>query len=106
MVSVYRAGRRPLRPTVAAPVLSLSLAIVTLAVTACAHSMSSGSMSPSPANGSSASAPNPDPRVGLKGGLWDAGQAEWNVRLVSNTRPSAQFLGKTNSDLAFIGNYV
>jgi hypothetical protein len=50
--------------------------------------------------------PSPDPRVGLKGGLWDAGQAEWNMNLVSSTRPSEGFIGKGNSDLAFIGNYV
>jgi hypothetical protein len=48
----------------------------------------------------------PDPRVGLKAGLWDAGQAQWNMRLVSNTRPSEGFAGKTNSDIAFLGNYV
>jgi len=50
--------------------------------------------------------PNPDPRVGLKAGLWDAGQAEWNMHLVSNMRPPEGFVGKTNSDLAFIGNYA
>jgi hypothetical protein len=50
--------------------------------------------------------PNPDPRVGLKAGLWDAGQAEWNMHLVANTRPPEAFVGKTNSDLAFIGNYA
>src|SRR5689334_14035995 len=33
----------------------------------------------------SATAPNPDPRVGLKAGRWDAGQAAWNVRMISTT---------------------
>jgi hypothetical protein len=51
-------------------------------------------------------APSPDPRVGLRGGLMDAGQAAWNLRLVSATPPSGQFLGSTNSDIAFTGNYV
>jgi hypothetical protein len=51
-------------------------------------------------------APMPDPRVGLKAGLWDAAQAEWNMHLVSNTRPAEAFVGKTNSDLAFNGNLV
>ncbi len=52
-------------------------------------------------------APSPDPRVGLKAGLWDAGQAavEHPPRL---ERPSRRekFVGATNSDLAFIGPYV
>ena len=58
--------------------------------------------------------PNPDPRVGLKPGWFDAGQASWNLRLVSNTRPSKDFINPStpgdrrlvNSDLAFSGNYV
>jgi hypothetical protein len=58
--------------------------------------------------------PSPDPRVGLKPGWFDAGQASWNMRLVSNTRPSKDFINPTtpgdrrlvNSDLAFVGNYV
>jgi hypothetical protein len=50
--------------------------------------------------------PTPDPRVGLKAGLWDAGQAAWNMRLVSTTRPVGKFLGSTNSDMAFTGPYV
>jgi hypothetical protein len=51
-------------------------------------------------------APNPDPRVGLSAGLFDAGQALWNMRLISTTPPQQQFVGKTNSDLAFTGNYA
>jgi hypothetical protein len=50
--------------------------------------------------------PNPDPRVGLKAGLADAGEAIWNLRLVSATRPPAEFVGSTNSDLAFKDNLV
>ena len=55
---------------------------------------------------SSVSAPSPDPRVGLKAGLYDAGTAAWNLRLVSTTKPEGKFEGSTNSDLAFLGNYV
>ena len=33
--------------------------------------------------------PSPDPRIGLRPGWFDAGTAEWNMHLVSNTRPSA-----------------
>ena len=51
-------------------------------------------------------APTPDPRVGLAPGLFDAGEASWNLRLVSATPPAGPFVGKTNSDLAFTGNYA
>ncbi len=51
-------------------------------------------------------APTPDPRVGLKPGLMNAGQATWNLRLINNTPPSEKFVGSTNSDLAFYKNYV
>jgi hypothetical protein len=47
-----------------------------------------------------------DPRVGLKAGLFDAGEAISNLRLVSTTPPPAAFLGKTNTDLAFRGTQV
>jgi hypothetical protein len=50
--------------------------------------------------------PTPDPRVGLKAGRWDSGQAAWNMRLVSTTPPSEASLGATHSDLAFTGKYV
>lgn len=54
----------------------------------------------------SAVAPTPDPRVGLKAGYWDAAQAAWNMRLVSNTPPPVGYRGITSSDLAFTGKYV
>jgi len=50
--------------------------------------------------------PSPDPRVGLKGGLQDAGEAIWNVRKVSHTPSPENFAGVTNSDLAFHGTNV
>ena len=53
-----------------------------------------------------AQAPNPDPRIGLRPGLNDAGEAVWNLRVLSKTPPSPNFVGKTNSDLAFTGNYA
>lgn len=52
------------------------------------------------------SKPSPDPRVGLKAGLFDAGEAIWNLELVSTTPPPEPFVGVTNSDLAFLGNYA
>src|SRR6266436_3562597 len=51
-------------------------------------------------------APTPDPRVGLKPGLKDAGEAAWNLKLVNNTPPSEKFVGSTNSDLSFYKTYV
>jgi len=54
----------------------------------------------------SATSPAPDPRVGLKAGWWDAGQAAWNMNMVSSTPPSGKSLGATHSDLAFSGKYT
>jgi hypothetical protein len=82
-----------------APLRSLSLAFLLCA--ACAHSTSSAG-----ASGLSAAAPSPDPRIGLRAGLMDAEEAAWNLRVLSKTPPSDQFLGITNSDLAFTGHYA
>jgi hypothetical protein len=54
----------------------------------------------------SPTAPNPDPRIGLKAGVHDAGEAAWNMRIMSSTPPSEKFVGITNSDLAFTGHYA
>lgn len=51
-------------------------------------------------------APSPDPRVGLDAGLFDAEEAIWNLNKLSTTVPPEDFLGVTNSDLAFKDNYV
>src|SRR5690242_21338579 len=51
-------------------------------------------------------APTPGPRVGLRPGLFDAGEATWNLRVLSETRPPEKFAGVTNSDLAFTGPYA
>ena len=45
------------------------------------------------------------PRVGLRGSI-DAAEASWNLKVVSKTPPSDKFVGTTNSDLAFTGNYA
>src|SRR5499426_3954951 len=50
--------------------------------------------------------PAPDPRVGLAPGRWDAGQAAWNIRMISTTPPSDASAGATHSDLAFTGKYA
>jgi len=54
----------------------------------------------------SMSAPSPDPRIGLRAGKFNAAEAAWNIRLLSTNPPQGQFLGSTNSDLAFRGNDV
>jgi hypothetical protein len=90
-----------------APLRSLSLAVGLLSAAACARSASSPDASnPSPAGSMSTAAPSPDPRVGLRAGLMNAEEAAWNLRVVSKTPPSQQFLGMTNSDLAFSGQYA
>jgi len=74
------------------------------AVIACMPWLASPSAAQTPSW--NANPPSPDPRVGLAPGLWDAGQAAWNMRLVANARPSQRFMGATNSDLAFLGKYA
>lgn len=71
-----------------------------------ASSTSSSNAGIKPQPVSEATAPNPDPRVGLKAGLFDAEEAIWNLRKVSETRPPKDFVGVTNSDLAFKDNYA
>jgi hypothetical protein len=51
-------------------------------------------------------APTPDPRVGLRAGVHDAGEAIWNLRLLSATPSPEPFARSTNSDLAFFGTTV
>ena len=80
----------------AASMQSLSLAAGLLTVTACAHSGSS----------MSTTAPSPDPRVGLRAGVMDAGEAVWNLKVLSKNPPSERFVGQTNSDLSFTGPYA
>jgi hypothetical protein len=82
--------------------LDISVALASLS--AC-----TGAPAPSPsgpAPGAAPSSPAPDPRTGLAPGLFDAGEAIWNMRRVSSTRPPQEFVGSTNSDLAFTGDYV
>ena len=87
--------------------VSLSLALVLAFLAACAHSTSSSSSgSASPSDSRSTAAPRPDPRVGLRGGKADAAEAVWNLRVVSKTPPSEQFVDGINSDLAFTGHYA
>src|SRR3954471_17213419 len=74
---------------------------------ACAPATSSSRVSSiPPVSDMSPGEPIPDPRVGLRAGTENAAQAAWNLRLLSHTPPSEKFVGVTNSDLAFLGNYA
>ncbi len=103
MTPLFRARHR--RHRSAAALLKLSLATGLVSAVACAPAMSSGAQSSSPSSMSTA-APSPDPRVGLRAGLMDAAEATWNLRVLSKTPPAPGFVGITNSDLAFTGNYA
>ncbi|MDQ4080184.1 MAG: hypothetical protein M3125_05440, partial [Gemmatimonadota bacterium] len=77
-----------------------SLAAMLVGVAACAPATTSSSRPSVPP------APRTDPRVGLKAGQMDAGEARWNLKVVSENPPPERFAGSTNSDLAFTGNYA
>jgi hypothetical protein len=80
--------------------------VAIIAVASCTHSAASTAGGPTQSGSLTMTAPTPDRRVGLKAGLWDAGEAEWNVHLLSTTRPPEKFLNGINSDLTFTGQYV
>jgi hypothetical protein len=81
-------------------------AAVLLAGCSSGSMMDSGSSSSSNMAMMSTEAPSPDPRVGLGAGLFDAEEAIWNMNKLSTTPPPPDFVGVTNSDLAFKDNYV
>ncbi len=94
---------RAVRSTVA-KLSSITLAVGIITAGACAPAISSSARSSS--SNMSVGEPTPDPRVGLRAGKYDAADAAWNLRLVSQTRPSEKFVDVTNSDLAFLGHYA
>ncbi|HJU72231.1 MAG TPA: hypothetical protein VJ717_00685 [Gemmatimonadaceae bacterium] len=96
-------------------------AALALGAAACGSSSTTAGSAPAPAANvvqvpsSVESPPSPDPRIGLKPGRMDstrrvmyepAGEAIWNLRLLSNSPSSDNFKGVTNSDLAFRGQYA
>ncbi|HWC74761.1 MAG TPA: hypothetical protein VG454_12570 [Gemmatimonadales bacterium] len=83
---------------------TLVSAVAVVSLAACASG--GGGTETSAAASNSAVAPKPDPRVGLKAGLYNAGEAQWNMRLVSNNPSPHPFDSSTNSDLAFYKNFV
>ena len=97
--------------TVAYHFLALPLAAGVFGVAGCASgSAPSGTASVAPsvtlARTAAETAPSPDPRVGLEAGLFDAEEAIWNLSLMSATPPPQDFVGMTNSDLAFKDDYA
>ncbi|HEY6088988.1 MAG TPA: hypothetical protein VD771_04280, partial [Gemmatimonadaceae bacterium] len=76
-------------------ILSASFAVALFTALGCATTPTSRS-----------SSSIPDPRVGLRAGLFDAAQAAWNLRVVSQTRVPENFSKTMNSDLAFTGPYA
>jgi hypothetical protein len=94
-------------PTYRRPMVSSFAALAVIGFSAaCAPATLPRQTSANPNVSMSASAPTPDPRVGLRGGAYDAAEAVWNLRVLSETRPSEKFAAGINSDLAFLGNYV
>ena len=94
------------------PLVHRVLAAGLLASVAACASMSSSSSGGS--SDMSMTAPTPDPRVGLRAGWMDAGEAVWNLAVVAKKQPSEAFMNAStpgdrrliNSDLAFTRNYV
>jgi hypothetical protein len=84
----------------------LSLTAGLLATSACAPSATNSKAALSGPDPAAAAAPSPDPRIGLLPGLFDAGEATWNLRVISKTAPPEEFVGGINSDLAFTGKYA
>ncbi|MGH7606762.1 MAG: LVIVD repeat-containing protein, partial [Gemmatimonadales bacterium] len=86
------------------------LALVALPFAACATSSGSRSAPASPSRPASRA----DARIGLRPGWMDAGEAVWNLRVVSRTPPSEEFINRStpgdfrfiNSDISFAGPYV
>ncbi len=94
-------------PTPARALAILSAAALLALLPACSGYTAPGTgMAPSSLVPLSVNPPTPDPRVGLAPGLFDAGEAIWNLQLVSATPPTEPFVGQTNSDLAFTGPYA
>ena len=82
------------RPPIS-PIRSLAIAACVAMLAACSSSKPQV-----------AATPKTDPRVGLKAGQFDAADAQWNLKVVSATKPPPKFIGSTNSDLAFTGKYA
>ncbi len=77
--------------------LRVALALATAVALAACASATKPNTAPTPAA---------DPRNNLTAGLFDAGEFTSNLKVVAKAVSPKGFLGETNSDLAFTGNYV
>jgi hypothetical protein len=93
MSFAFQVRRTALRPA-ALRFFSLLVAVTLLSAMGCATSTSTSRSA------------IPDPRIGLRAGKMDAGEAVWNLRVLSKTPPPEKFAGITNSDLSFTGPYA
>jgi len=83
---------------------TLSALLVGLALVGCAGSSSSpGATEP---KAMSAAKPTPDPRVGLRAGMHDAAEAQWNIKRIATAPGEGKFATSTNSDLSFYNHYA
>ncbi len=102
--------RRPSRSrSVGAPLVAAAVGLVGAASCAAPSggpALTSGIAPSLPPRPLSIEAPSPDPREGLGSGLFDAEEAIWNLRVVSQTPPPEAFVGSVHSDLAFKGDYA
>jgi hypothetical protein len=98
-------------------ILSIGLTIGTLSLVGCATSRETGAPPPVVAGtaepATEAEPESSDARVGLGSGWFDAEEVEWNMSLVSESRPAPELTPSTagdfsfmNSDMAFKGNYL
>lgn len=83
-----------------------ALAAAAIVVVACTQQPVQTSPSASQLRGPTGTRFQSDARVGLSAGLFDAGMATSGMRVVGSARSPEGFLGITNSDLAFTGNYA
>ena len=91
----------PRGPRLHARSIAVNLAAVAAIVALSACAAAKPKTTPTPKTN-----PATDPRVGLKAGLYNAGEASSNMRLTATAASPNGFAGITNSDLAFVGNYA
>jgi hypothetical protein len=96
-----------LRAPASARLAPFALVAVALVLSACSSRSASVQTASTAAPAMTPSGPpSPDPRVGLGAGVFDAEEAIWNLAWGSQTPPPESFVGSTNSDLAFLGDYA
>ena len=93
---------------------SVMLAAGILMLGACSRPQAGNAPAAAPSPSPAPAAPkSSDPRVGLRAGWMNAEEAVWNLRVVSRTPPSQEFMAakpgdysRMNSDISFTRNYA